>query len=254
MTTVYLFKVYCIAEAQYVNVWAEDTPTLCPNDHPDRSINPLATQTIDTRTLNQVRVEEPTDGYWMSEEIPMNIPATAPGAVVDIDSTWPYDIRIWRTEFKPIPDSIGDTFSIEAGPNTTVGVLTAPVTGGVDTVFTVSQTVTDNISIGFDVRLTDGGNTEDLGRCIGVDKVNFQIEVENAPVNNYAAGVTLVQMTNVVVRNHTIQNVDRDSFGDKGFKSKLLPANTVLRMSYTNNNGLAKSWPWRVEHYYGNFV
>ena len=53
------------------------------------------------------------------------------------------DILLWKTILTPTPDMIGDTISVLAVPETTVGVLTVGASIG-DTVLNVNSTVTDN--------------------------------------------------------------------------------------------------------------
>ncbi len=58
-----------------------------------------------------------------------------------------------------------DIVNVVADPEVTIGTLTANANIG-ETVLNVSSTVTDNAIKGMDVQLTDGVNTEELGRII----------------------------------------------------------------------------------------
>lgn len=249
MSTVYQYRVYCIEEGKNVNVWATTTPKLCPNNHTDRSIDPNRTTVVSSLSTNTIKAEEPTEGYFQATTVEMNIPSGSPGDVTLIDVSWPMDILIWKTEFNPVSDMMGDKINVIGDPGLSVGALTADASA-TDTVLNVSNTVTDNVIRGFDVQLTDGSTTEKLGRIVGVDKDNFQITVENALTNNFlASSPTYVQLNVCSVKDFKIDTLNKTQFGEKGFRYKTLPANTVMRLEYTNNNGLPKIWNWRIEYY-----
>ena len=240
------YRVYCNDEADYVYTWDSVEPTVCPNNN-THTINSTLTTIVSTVATNTFKAEEDTDGYFETTHVEMNIPSGTPGDITEHDVSWPMDILLWRTLITPTSDMIGDTLSVVASPETTVGVLTAPVTGG-DTTFDVNSTVTDNIWRGFLVNIFDGVNKDFLGRCIVVDKVAGTITVETPTTNSFAAG-SAVQTGVFTLKDIFIADTSTIDIGSKGFKGKTVSANMILRVLYTNNSGTNKTLRWRPEMY-----
>ena len=245
-TEVNQYRVWCNDEAAYVYTWDSVEPTVCPNNN-THIINTSLTTIVNTVATNRVIAEENSDGYFETEHITINIPSGTPGDLFEHDVTWPMDVLLWRTLITPTSDMIGDTISVVASPETTVGVLTAPVTGG-DTVFNVNSTVTDNMWRGFLVNLSDGVNKDFLGRCINVDSVAGTITVSTAAVNNFAAG-SAVQIGVFTLKDIYVADTSTIDIGLKGAKGKTVTAGMIMRVRYTNNSGTSKTLRWRSEIY-----
>lgn len=131
---------------------------------------------------------------------------------------------------------VGDkaSMSVKAG---TIGVVTADVTTST-TVIDVNQTVVDNMEVGYFVKITDGVNADDLGRCLLVDMENNQITVENAPSNAYLASTpSYIQMDVDMVVDLPLGVLDTHHKLEGGFDSAYLSANTDIEIAYFNSDG-----------------
>ena len=245
-TAVNYYRVYCNDEADYFYVWDTVEPTTCPNNNA-HSINTSLTTIVETVSTNTFKAEEDTDGYFETTHVEMNIPSGTPGDVTEHDVSWPMDILLWRTLITPTSDMIGDTMSVVASPETTVGVATATVNIG-DTVLNVNSTVTDNVWRGFLINLFDGVNKDFLGRCTDVDAGAGTITVETGTVNSFAAG-SAVQIGVYTLKDIYIADTALIDIGTKGFKGKTVSAGMKLRVQYTNNSGTSKIIRWRPEYY-----
>jgi len=249
MSTIYLYRVYCIQENKDVFQWSEIPPTICPNDHGDRTIDSSRTVIVDSRGKEIVTVNEPTDGYYQAITDKIIVPSDTPGSTYIHNLSFPMDVIMWRSEFKPSTNMVGDELSVIAGPDTIVGTLTSSGSIG-ETTITVSSTVITNVVKGIDIAIDDTVNYQDLGRVTAIDTDNSTITFENSLTNNYAIG-SLIKINICMLRDYVIDDdSERLKFGDKGFKGKLIPAGTVMRLKYKNNNGQAKTWYWRLEYYY----
>jgi len=244
------YQVYCIEEGKFIETLSETAPTECPNpiNHTSRAINQDLTSIIETFDKNIIRAEEDTDGYFETTHITMSIPSGTPGDTTEHDVSWPMDILLWRTLLTPTSDMIGDQISVLASPETTVGVLAAPVNIG-DTVLTVNSTVIDNMWRGFLITLDDGVNKDVLGRCTAIDSGASTITVETATSYAFAAGTTPVKISVYILKDLYISDTNVIDIGTKGFKGKTITAGTILRVYYTNNSGTAKTFRWRPEYY-----
>lgn len=246
--TVNEYLVYCIEEAKDVSVWGTDLPTLCPNDHPDRTIDPNRTRTVNTISTQVMKVTEDLDGYYHCEGIAYDIPAGLVDSVNTYDIVWPYNIVIWNTDIYCTNDHVGDTICVVAAPNKLIGVTTTSATIGATTL-DVSATVTGVIYKSFNLIIDDGVNSQDLGRVISTDLTLNTVTFENALTNNFAAGSLIRMNVNLITNFEIPMSGIGISFGSKGLRGKPLPANTTLRVVYKNKTGLAKRFNWRVEYF-----
>ena len=240
------YKVYCLSEKKIVYGFSATPLTQCPNiSH--HTIVPESV-TLATEYNGQIKTVEDSEGYFETTNIKMSIPSGPPGEVTEHDVNWPMDILLWRSILTPSSDMIGDELNVVAGPETTVGMLTAPVNIG-DTVLNVSPTVTTNTWRGFLITLDDGVNKDILGRCSNVDADAGTITVKTATSYAYAAGTTPVKISIYILKDIDIIDTNIIPVGDKGFKGKKLEAGTNVRVYYTNNSGTAKTLRWRPEYY-----
>lgn len=245
-TTVYQYRVYCTTEAAYVTVWSTTEPTTCPNNN-THSINTSLTTIVNEISTSTIRAEENSDGYFETTHVIMNVPSGVPGDISQHDVTWPMDFLLWKTLITPSSDMIGDVITVIAAPETTIGVLTAPVAIGATT-FNVNSTVTANIWRGFRVVLFDGVNKDILYRCTGVDKINGTITVDTATTHAFAAG-SAVKIGVYVLKDIHVTDTQTIEIGAKGFKGKTLTVGVILRVYYVNNSGTSKVLKWRSEGY-----
>ncbi len=252
MTTVYKYRVHCISEDKAVIVWGTTTPTICPNDHADRTIDTSKTTIIGTVSTQEFTVNEPTTGYFQHTTKKLTIPSGATGAETSHDFTWPMDILVWKVEFNPDTDNVGDQFDVIADPLKASGVLTANAVIN-DTVLNVPAALvnSEDISKGVEITLDDTTNTQNVGRITAIDTVNNTITVETALSFNFNSSVTVIYVNVCLVKERQIYKADdKIKIGEKGFRGKLLPANTVLRCNYINDDGAAKSLYFDLEYYY----
>lgn len=246
MSEVNQYRVWCVTENQYVYTWDTQEPTVCPNNNAD-TIDSSLTIITDTVSTSTITAEEDSRGYFETSHIIVNVPSGTPGDVTEHDVSWPMDITLWRTLLTGTNDMMGDAISVLASPETTVGVVMAPVNIG-DTTVTVNSTVTDNMWRGFLVTIDDGVNKNVCGRCTAIDSVAGTISFQTATTNSFAPG-TPVKISVYVLDNIQIYNTNTIDIGLKGMKGKDLEANTKLRIYYTNNSGTSKTVIWRAEIY-----
>jgi len=158
---------------------------------------------------------------------------------------------MWKTEFHPLPNCLGDEFSINISPNTTLGILTSIANTGA-VVLNVSSSVVNNnyLSNGMEVLLVNGLQTEYVGRIININKYNLQITIELPLSNSFNMG-TLIKINTYMLKKFKIyQTSSTVKFGEKGIVMKKLPKNTIIRVEYKNNDGLAKTLYLDIEYYY----
>lgn len=256
MTSVlHKYRLKCIEEDIYVYRWAETEPTICPNDHADRTIDSNLTSIVETIQINTVTAQENSDGDFTSQMFMNDIPSGTPGDITNHDDAI-FDVNalLWKTIIYPTPDLVGDVINVRGIKMTfynIVGVLIATANIS-DTILNVSSTVTDNVYKGMEVELDNGaGTTENVGVIKAIDTTpgSETITVKTPLTTSFAAG-SMVRVEVVVMKDIPIIT---DKFpiiiDGKGFKGKNVDEGDVLRVKYKNNDGVAKKIYWRVEYY-----
>jgi hypothetical protein len=253
-TTVYHYQIYCETEQAWKYTWGTEgeAPTTCPTNTA-HTVNLSSVAKIGSVSENDVVVHQPTEGYFMCESVPMVVPACNPGDVVPIDVPFDDTILLWTTGFNAKAEMVDDCFSVVINPDTVVGGLTA--TGNVnDTVLNVTSTVTDNVTPGMYLKLMDNDsppNIQDVGKILAVDGTAGTVTVKNALTETFSPG-TIVMLNLYMAKDIFVDIAGHFVFGEKGFQGKRIPAGTVFRMLYTNHDGLAKTFHWKIGFYYGS--
>lgn len=206
---------------------------------------------------NTMRIEEEiieTGGNIQFKSFQFDIPSGATGSVTDFESSFPHPISMISTHLLISNDNVGDCLEADIGHHTTIGTITEDVSSGITggtTGFGVSQTVIDNLNLGYYVTLTDGTNTDELGKCIMIDKINKKISTEIATTNSFSASTPtyLQQSVKMIDTLHIVNNQNIILGADK-IGSSHVPANTIGRFRYTNNDGLAKKFTFLIQYLY----
>lgn len=238
MTEVFYYKIFCNTENTFVYKWETDTPTTCPNNN---------THTIDVDTItvetsvneNEVIINEEiakkTQGFFKIVDFSFD---ALPNQISNHDFSYPIRTAVLNIQIATDDNQKDDIMSCVLAPNTTVGVITAELATG-NNVLNVSQTVLDNIKVGFNANITNGVNNNDLGLVVEVNKPNGTITVENNTTNTYAIG-SFVQMSVYYMDSWVIGRGFVYSFGENKIGASAAEANTILRVIYDNKTGDTK--------------
>ena len=238
----------CLTEGRrVVSTYSYVPPTTCPNDT-SHTIDPSQTQIHDSQTLTSVNVILP-DGYYQCTTLDLEMPDGPIGTVYTKDISWPMKIYLWTISLYLPTDSEGDFFDVIAAPDTVIGYTTDTLNIG-STQMSVSSTVTTNMIPGLDIALYDGQNRNELGRITAIDSVNHIVTFETATTQSFAQG-TLIFFNLKNVRHFEVcRNISTEvQLAQAWVKYKEIPANTNMRMVYTNNTGESKCIGMKLEYY-----
>lgn len=189
-----------------------------------------------------------TQGHYQSRGLEMSIPAST--GLHTADFSFNYPISLMSMEYVPEASMDGDYFDATVGPETIIGTITSDVTAS-DTVINVSQTVLDNIQIGYLVHLDDLTNKDALTEVTAIDKVAGTITVATGAVNGFAAATpTYVKQTVLMAKNIRLSGTVRIELGSTKIGGSFLPANTAIRITYNNISGTAKTFAAIAEYLY----
>lgn len=246
------YRYKCQDLDSYVFEWAEVTPSGCIH-------SPLHTIVSGTMTIvekleqNTVKADiltenNPTGGHYRGEFL--KITTTGIGEWFYTDFVKPFPVSLATASFNLQESQVGDELWVDIMPDTIIGVLTSPVTSG-DTILNVSQTVIDNIQVGFDLRLTtDTINYFELGPVIAKDTVNNQITLNTGSPSDFSSGTYCVPEITLHGPSE-LGNPGLYEMGDFIVKGKRFEANSIIRFKYKNNTGPEnKSFYIEIEYFY----
>lgn len=113
-----------------------------------------------------------------------------------VNQSWPFDVYLYSSQFKTKSDSLEDKIRVWVAKDTQIGFINVAVSAS-DTVIRVDDNVMANIKIGYLVKLDDGTNADECGRCTDIDRINNTITIETATVNAFtvASPTTEVKIT-----------------------------------------------------------
>ena len=175
--------------------------------------------------------EYPIGEHYRAVGIPFD---AAPGETNNHDFSFPYPIALLAVICSG--HNVGDKVDFQVAPDTVVGAVTQDVSAS-DTVINVQDTVTENVDVGDYVTLDDGTNDEEH-LCVEKDEENHTITLDTGVTNAYeAATPTYVKITKKMGVGIELGSTDRYELGQSKIGGSFIPANTTIRVRYTNNGG-----------------
>jgi len=204
----------------------------------DNAVNEVIIQEEDTKT----------GGHF--QESSYSITVGSGDSTKELDVSFPFPISLLAASWQNKSDFDTDSIEFEVGPGTTIGTITSNV-ASTDTEISVSQTVIDNTSIGYYIKLYDGTNTDDLGRVLSIDKVNNKITMETAATQAFTASTpTYIKQTVKMLPKSPLDTEGSMSAGESKIGGSYIPANTILRATYHNTAATAKKFIFFMEYLY----
>ena len=243
------YRVRCTTDNKYEYVWAETTPTTCPiNTH--HSIDSTLTSIVDTKEDNEVVIREEgikTGGHYQAQSFDVICDATTGWKEKTV--SFPFPIGLLSAEWRNKTENDGDEIEVCVGVDTIIGTLTSDVSEGDE--INVTQSVIDNIAIGFKCSITDGTNTDDLGRILSVSPSGLTLTVETDVVTAFIASTpTYVRQTIVMIPRLVLADSGTFELGGSKIGASYIPANIPIRIRYNNISATAKTFSIVMEYLY----
>lgn len=228
------YKIYCSTEAKYVEGWGTATPTTCYNNN-THTVNADSWQLIETISTDIVKIKED------SVIIPRNV-LIKHIEFADVESNteqsqyFTFDMVTSMYSFTLVVDDTnkGDEFTIAVNPDTTLGLITQNITAG-DTLLYAPPGLLAYGWNGFELKVTDGTNTDELGRILSINKTTGVVTFETPTIHNFSSSNSLVKMTYYTMKNLKIGAPGVLRFGDDVIGGSTPPVGTVVKFTYKNN-------------------
>ena len=249
MTVINEWRIFCETEGiwTYGHLAADSgIPTTCFTDTA-HTVNTNSIQIVDTVDNSAIRakiVEETieTGGYFRCEGHKFTIAA---GTTDSHMISWPYPISVLESYFTCGTNQEGDVINVVTGPDTIVGTITANVAIS-DTVIPVSLTVVQNAQVGWDFKI----GSDNLGYIIGIDANALTITLATPVTSTYTSG-DYAKIEVPGIRDLEIGPAAfRYQIGASKTGGKYLPANTNVKVSYTNNGVNPITFRYQLEYLY----
>ena len=251
------WRVYCETEEVYHSVWLDATssaPTTCPINTGHTITSNLTHDVTSHSLIDRVMIEEEesgrTQGYFKSVCKTIQIDGNV-DSVTSLAISWPYKTTLLTGWFYSQQDQVGDYVSAFMAPNTITGYITSDIVSG-NNVISVSNTVIENIAVGFDVALTNGVLKSEMGEVLSIDEDNMTITTtENADNSfSYTSPTYFIQTIPIVEDLKINAPGCRFAFAEKKQRGKGVPANTPFVINYINKDGAQKEFSFVVEYMY----
>lgn len=234
MTTVNHYKIYCNTEAKYVDGWGTTSPTTCYNNN-THSVNSNSVQVIEIVSSDVVKIREDSitipRNVWIKHIEFTNIESNS-----SQDQYFTFDILTSMYSFTLVTDDTnkGDEFTIAINPDTTLGLITQNITAGDTTLYAPPGLLAYGWN-GFELKVTDGTNTDVLGRMTNIDKTTGIVTFATPTAHSFSSANTLVKMTYYTMKDLKFGAPGTLRFGDDVIGGSTPPVGTVVKFTYKNN-------------------
>lgn len=227
------YRIYCNTESKFVEGWGNLEPTKCYNNT-EHVVNLNSIKQIDNINNSQVKIIE--DNVFVGRNVSI--------AQINLSSVSTTQTKVYTFKkitsmysFKYATDvsNQGDELTIAINPNTPLGLITQNVSTG-DTIIYAPPAIFLFGQIGFNVKLSNGVNVDDLGEILSIDSTAGTITVENPAVNNFSTTNTLCLMTYYTMKNIVIGPPQMYAFGEDIIGGAAVPVGTSVHFIYKNNS------------------
>lgn len=239
----YRFSMFCETENKTVlgvySAASEPTPTQCPHD-PAHTITATSVKLLSKTYADEFRLASKETGFnnshFWAQNVLLNIADHQNPQHTDV--TFPIPVCIFKIQFNIKSYSLGDKIDLVMAPNTNIGLISGAVSVG-DNKITLAASQLKFLDEGYSLQLSDGVNTQDMGKIIAKDWTTNQVTMEEKSDYNFALGGSFALLS-VVFASLTFNQVGEYVLGNETNLASVLPADVVMRLTYCNLSGGAK--------------
>jgi hypothetical protein len=245
------WQVYCCTESNLQTCWRFCEPECCPNN-PTHVIDHMQTVFVDKRAVNShvgntyvTKSWQDTNGYLMVQGYRLDV--TAAGSNV-VDFPLPTKRCVYGMRVNVTESNVGDSFTITINPGMPVGYLTSNVVAGQSNI-PVSDTVLQNMVPGFFVKI--GDIDDHMIQFVGSDVGPDAGMILCTPLQAISLPMYTPVLANVhIVKDFVLGCTGIHEIGYGSLAGKVMPAGTVINVSYSNVTGGDKLFSFNNEFSY----
>jgi hypothetical protein len=272
------YKCRCLTDNKWVQTWSESVPSVCPENSghaidtnltsevgnvSGTTIAATKTQAETVPTVDRIRITTIDFEVPAGKGVTTTVPATGENIQTSVTG-----LTTTSTQ-----DMVGDVLNIYFAYRRVVGVLTTGVGVGTTRV-QVSPETLSMMEIGYLLSLSSSAKVSeknpkaieaslkpgevvakavdqvnDLGQIVAIDRQSGTVTVSTPATVTFGPG-TSVLLSIWAVKNFKFGAPAKYSFGERKIGGTSVPANTIVTVMYTNNNGTAKAFNMGVEYLY----
>lgn len=252
MANVNQYEIFCVTDQKFVRGWGTAPPTVCYENN-THEVNPNSISLISSVSNNKVFVEneqipdgyEATGGNYKCHTVRVSVQPNETKIHV-ISEPIPMCINVIQLNITT--QNIGDVISLVTLPNTVIGTLRSNIETGT-TVIPINAGTIPYLKKGFNLKISNGTDVDELGQIIIIDSENLTVTVRTATTRAYLAESTIMT-ERIIIDSFYMCLVGQQEFGRAKLGSSYVPANSTTHIIYKNNSNEAKEFTAYYEHYF----
>ena len=178
---------------------------------------------------------------FVQRSFTMDIPSQ--DGIYEFPIVFKYDVQLIRAKYLDLPSNAGDILNADISPNTIIGQINIPCSTGQSMIY-ADASVLKYLQVGYDVSITNGLTSDDLGQCLEIN--SNHIIVETKLVNNYGEG-SAIGMTVPLIRDLSFSGANSERVIQGTTKTSLLPKGVPIVLKYNNLTGTAAKFVFDLE-------
>jgi hypothetical protein len=174
-----------------------------------------------------------------------------PNTTSSISRSWVYPIAIVSVDFFSLAVHVEDVINVNVAENSIISTTSVNASAG-----NTSLTLNSMINMygvrakkGFNAKITDGTNENDLGEIISANTSTNTITFANPLLNNFEAGSNL-EITIQSVRNFKIGSEGYHEMFKHMINGYVVPPTIPVTLYYTNNTPDKKTFTITLHYFY----
>lgn len=195
--------------------------------------------------LTHVHIQEEniaTGGHYQAQGYKVDVTQDGDNELI---LSFPMNTGLLAAKWANLSKYKDDEIEFLVGEDTVIGTLTANHLSG-DTILNVSQTVIDNTSVGYYLKI----NSQDVGRVLSIDSGALQVTVETALTANENSGTAAKQTIKLLPMSPLTEGGKID-LGESKVGASFVPANTQIKAVYhRHSQGQADDFVFYLEYLY----
>ena len=178
---------------------------------------------------------------FLQRSFKMDIPAAI--GLYEYEIKFKFDVQLIRAKYLDLPEHENDVLNVDIDPNTIIGQIVIPAAPTQKIIY-VDASVLKYIQVGFDVSITNGVTSDNLGLCLEIKEKH--IVVENEVINSYGIG-SAIGMTVPLVRELSFSGASSERIIEGTTKTSLLPKGVPIILKYDNLTGTSAVFIFDLE-------
>ncbi len=232
-----LYQIYCVTESAMIEglSFTSSPPTVCYNNNAHQ-VNLSSVSLLGVASDKVVTIKEDKVAIARNVKIEaINFVNVESNSSQTVDYKFNIITSMYSFKFMTDDTNKGDFITIVSNPNTPLGLITQNVAGGATTFYAPPALLLYGQQ-GFNVVLSDGTNTDDIGYIKTINKTTGAVTFSTPTTLSVLASNGLGYMIYYIMQNVPIGTPATYAFGEDVVGGSAVPVGTIVRFIYQNNS------------------